>query len=253
MFFYASKILAFLLNPLIWIIFLLIIGIFAVDQKRRRNAALLGTMLLIIFSNGFLLDEAMRKWEVPATKYEDLKKYDIGIVLGGIMFYDGEYDRLQFFRSTDRLLQAIELYKKGYIKKIFFVSGSGSILYQDIKEAVLAKRYLLTIGIPESDIIIESESKNTHENAVNARGILEKQFPGKSCLLISSGMHLKRANACFKKEGMNLDLYSTDRYAGPRKFEFDYAFIPNTNTLDEWNVLIHEIAGYLIYRVAGYI
>jgi len=195
----------------------------------------------------------MRMWEVPATKYQDMKTYDAGIVLGGMLEYDDEYDRIQFYRAADRLLQAIELYKKGKIRKIIFTGGSGSLIYKDKKEAPLAKRYLLTIGIPEQDIIIESESKNTRENAVNTKHLVDSLSIKGKLLLITSGFHMRRAIACFEKAGIHVDSYSTDRYSGKRKFLFDHLFIPNSQSLEVWDLLIHEITGYIVYYFSGYV
>lgn len=252
MFFYASKILDFLITPIVWISLLLLFALFAKDKSRKRQSLILATLLLLLFSNSFILDEAMRKWEIPARSQESLGTYDVGIVLGGVMFYDSELERLQFHRSVDRVLQAIDLYKKGYIKKILFTGGSGSITYQDLKEAPLIKAYLLLLGIPEKDIIIESASDNTHENAQFTKEILNNRFKEQSYLLISSAFHMRRAVACFENEGIKVDVYSTDRYSGERKFMWDHAFIPNAETLQHWDTLIHEIVGYWVYRMAGY-
>jgi uncharacterized SAM-binding protein YcdF (DUF218 family) len=72
-------------------------------------------------------------------------------------------------------------------------------------------------------------------------------------LLISSGFHLRRGRACFAKAGFgNLDVFSTDRYSGPRKFEFEYAFLPDASTLDDWSQLLHEMLGMITYKLAGY-
>jgi hypothetical protein len=52
---------------------------------------------------------------------------------------------------------------------------------------------------------------------------------------------------------MVVDPYSTDRYAGPRKFEFDHLFIPNISALNDWNNLIHEMIGFITYKISGYV
>jgi uncharacterized SAM-binding protein YcdF (DUF218 family) len=192
-------------------------------------------------------------WEIPATKYEELNTYETGIVLGGMVQYDRDFDRLQFSGSSDRLLQAIELYKRRKIKKIFFTGGSGSILHADIKEAPLVKRYLLTIGIPEEDIIIESESKNTRENAVNTRHIIDSLSLKGPFLLVTSAFHMRRSLGCFKKVGLDVVSYSTDRYSGKPMFVFDNLFIPSTQALEDWDLLLHEVTGYWVYHVSGYI
>ncbi len=254
MFFILSKIFAFLFTPIIWITALLLFSVFSKNPKRKWKSLVAATLMFLFFSNAFLFDEAMRLWEIPAVNDSQLElSYDAGIVLGGLVFLDGKNDRLQFNRRNDRLMQAVSLYRKGIIKKIFFTSGSGSLEYPEIKEAPLAKRFLLEIGIPEQDIIIESESNNTHENAMMSKAILAKKFLDGKFLLITSAFHMRRSLGCFHKEEISVTAYSTDRYCGPRKFVFDHLFIPTAETLANWNTLIHEIVGYSTYMLCGYL
>lgn len=196
----------------------------------------------------------MRLWEIPAIKESDIKVgYDVGIVLGGMLSYDSQLDRLQFSKGADRIMQAIQLYKDGDIDKILITSGSGSITYSDIKEAPLIKRFLRTLEIPDEDILIESESKNTHENALFSKPILDKEAPEGRYLLITSAFHMRRGVGCFNKVGIQITPFSTDRYTGgPRRWAIDFLLIPNVDAFQTWNVLIHEITGYLVYKIAGY-
>lgn len=254
MFFIISKILAFLFTPIVWIATFLLIGLFSKNSKRKKKALLAAIVMFLFFSNSFLFDEAVRLWEVPAIKESQLNSpYDAGIVLGGMIRLDEQNDRLQFSRRNDRLMQAVSLYKKGHINKIFFTSGSGSLAYPDIKEAPLARRFLLEIGIPESDIVLESASNNTYENALFSKPVLQNYFPEGKFLLITSASHMRRSLGCFYKQGITATPFSTDRYSGPRKFIFDHAFIPNAESLFNWDSLIHEMLGCVIYKIAGYI
>lgn len=209
--------------------------------------------MFFIFTNGFICDEFMRAWEVPATSYQSLQTYDAGIVLGGVLSVDPDLDRIQFYRGADRLFQAIELYRRGIIKKIVFSGGSGMLLRQEEKEGTYVRRYLLDLGVPERDILIENSSRNTRENALFTKSLLDKELSGKKFLLITSGMHMRRALQCFSKAGINVKPYSTDRYSGPRKFEVDHLFIPNAFVLEYWDVLIHEYIGFVSYKIVGYI
>ncbi|MFY9311075.1 MAG: YdcF family protein [Bacteroidia bacterium] len=199
-----------------------------------------------------MFDECSRLWEVPATPYKDLKTYEAGIVLGGMSVYDPSLDRAQFFRGVDRLIQAVELYKNGVIKKIIFTGGSGRLLHPEMKEGNYINRYLLYMGVPESDFTIEAESKNTYENAVFTKQSLNENSKN-DFLLITSSMHMRRSLGCFNKAGLNVQPYSTDRYAGPRKFEFDHLFIPEPSVLYDWTKLLHEMVGYITYKIAGYL
>ncbi len=254
MFFICSKLLAFLIMPLVWIVALMNYALWTKIIKRKTKTFLAAFLLLIAFSNTFLVDCVLRIWEIPTVKESELKgSFDIGIVLGGMLSYDSQLDRMQFSKSTDRLMQAIQLYKDGIIKKIFITSGSGSIRYPDIKEAPLLKKYLLTIGIPEDDIILESESKNTRENALFSAPIIKKIAPNAKCLMITSAFHMRRGIGCFNKVGIKATPFSTDRYSGgPRRWDLDFLFVPNIEAFQAWTVLIHEMSGYYIYKIFGY-
>jgi len=254
MFFYCSKILVFIITPLVWIVGLLIYSLITKNSRRKRRSFIIALLLLIGLSNSFLLDNMMRIWEIPAVKESELRgPYDIGIVLGGMMSYDSHLDRLQFSKGMDRMLQAVQLYKHGIIKKILISGGSGSITYPEIKESPLLKRYLLTIGIPEEDIIIETESNNTHENAIFSAPIIKKTAPDGRYLLITSAFHMRRSLGCFHRAGIDATPFSTDRYSGgPRKWEVDFLFIPNVDAFSGWNTLIHEMTGFWIYKIMGY-
>ena len=108
------------------------------------------------------------------------------------------------------------------------------------------------MGIPEQDFIIETESRNTRENAVFTKQVLDKEIPGGNFLLITSAFHMRRSLGCFNRAGMKVDYYSTDRFSGPRKFEFDNLFIPNSQAFESWKMLIHEVTGFIVYKISGY-
>ena len=56
---------------------------------------------------------------------------------------------------------------------------------------------------------------------------------------------MRRAKDCFKKEGITVTPYSTDKYAGKRRYDFQHLFIPNVGSFVCWEKLIHEIVGYV--------
>jgi uncharacterized SAM-binding protein YcdF (DUF218 family) len=253
MFFILSKLLTFIITPIIWVIIFLLIAAFTKDKLQKKKCLYGGVGLLLLFTNSFVFDEVVRLWEVKAVAPSKIKNYEVGILLGGMSVYDQELDRVQFYRGGDRLMQTIELYKTGKIKKIIFTGGSGRLLHPEMKEGIYLKRYLLYLGVPESDFLIESESNNTHENAVFTKTLLDQKKIAGDFLLITSAFHMRRSLACFEKVGIKTTPYSTDRYAGSRKFEFDFLFIPNASAMNDWNVLIHEIVGYVSYKIMGYV
>lgn len=252
MFFLFSKILAFTIAPLTWIIVLLFFAAFSKNEVRKKKCLFWALGLTLFFSNSFIFDEVSRMWEIPATPYEKVGNYEYAILLGGMSVDDEELNRVQFFRGVDRLIQAIDLYKRGKVKKIIFTGGSGRVLKPEMKEAALVKPYMLKMGLAEEDLIIENESKNTRENALFTKKIVDSLQLKNDFLLVTSAFHMRRSIGCFQKTGYVVTPYSTDRYAGPRKYEFDHLFIPNVSTINDWNNLVHEIVGYFIYKIMGY-
>ncbi len=251
MFFYLSKIFQYLFSPTIWIIVLFGISIILKEEKTAKNLRIIAFIMLLFFSNPFIFYECMRAWEPEAKQKTEIKDhYDYGIVLTGMMTYDAKYDRINFKSSVDRLLQALELYQEGIIDKIFISGGSGEVFNQKDKESAILKDFIIKLGIPDEDIVIETESKNTYENAVEARKILKPETKKDTYLLITSAFHMRRAEGCFKKQGFELDTYVTDRYAGKRKFTPDL-IVPKPEILNNWTLLVHEVGGYIIYDISG--
>lgn len=254
MFFIISKLLAFMIAPVVWVTALLLWTLFTKDPRKKQKRLIITFVVFYFFSNSFILDEFMRPYETPAVAESALPgKYDAGIVLGGMIAYDPTLIRPQFSRAVDRLMQAVTLYKDGKIRKIFISGGSGSILEKNVLEARILKDYLLKIGIPDTSIIIEPHSKNTRENALFSKPLLDSLNKNGRYLLITSAMHMPRARRCFEKVGIHVTPFSVDRYSGPRKFIFDHVFIPTTAALDGWNVLLHEWIGLITYKISGYI
>ncbi|NVO02937.1 MAG: YdcF family protein [Bacteroidetes bacterium] len=252
-----SKIFAFFLNPLIWVFIILILSLyyFRKNSIRARKLLIASLIVFYVFSNSFICGEFMNLWESKITTDKYLTKtYDVGIVLGGGMItYDKDSARSSFRYNTDRILQTVRLYKIGKIKKMLISSGSGRLVYRDMLESVLLKDYLVTIGIPDSVILIDSTSDNTFQNAVCTAKILKNEPKNSKYLLITSAIHTKRAKACFEKQGIKVDIYATNKIAGKRKWDFEFLFLPSISAFDEWEKLLHEIFGYFTYWIAGYL
>lgn len=255
-FFILSKLLSFLISPLTWILILLVSSLILKDKKISRKLLIITAIVFYFFTNSFIISEVLRLWEVQVTRDSELKPpYDVGIVLGGGMItYDDDYDRLTFRVNTDRILQAVALYKSGRIKKILISSGSGSLTYRDMLEASLLKRYLTTtLEIPDTALLIDSISDNTRQNALYSADILKKKYPHGKFLIITSATHIRRAMACFEKVGIHATPYSTDKITGKRRFYFNHLLLPNLDSIRHWELFLHEVVGYFVYLVMGYV
>jgi uncharacterized SAM-binding protein YcdF (DUF218 family) len=210
-------------------------------------------VVLYLFSNSFLLDEAMRLWEMPVVNLSKSEKhYDYVVILGGMMsYYDTHNKQIGFNRSVDRLMQGLKIINQKKANKIIFTGGDGSILKTIGREGDCIKQYLMDIGFNTDSLTIESDSQNTFENATYTAALLKKQ-PKATIILVTSAFHMRRALACFRKQGLHADYYPADRYAGKRKYTLDHLFIPQIEAMEKWSLLVHEISGFLIYKIMGY-
>ncbi len=254
MFFYLSKILAFFLSPLIWVFILFVYSWRSKTESKKKRSFIAGLIVLYVFSNSFIVDECMRAWEYTSPDMQKTEKFDYAIVLGGMVSYDERLDKPQFSRGADRLLQPLVLLQQQQVKKIILTGGSGSIEFPDHKEAAILKKYLVSIGVPDSCIIIENESKNTRENALFTKRIVDSLHINSKILFVTSAFHMRRGIGCFNKAGItNIRPWPADRYSGKRKFGIDHCFIPNIEAMSSFSLLIHEISGYFIYKISGYV
>ncbi|MFM7021731.1 MAG: YdcF family protein [Flavobacteriales bacterium] len=256
MFFILSKILAFLISPFSWIAIGVVYAIITKIPERRRKALIISVVIFLIFSNEFLAEEVIRTCETPDRQLSEKDHYDLGIVLGGMINYDGEHNKLVFNNNVDRLLQALILYKRGQIDKILISGGSGDLTYPDIVESKLLLKFVIDLGFDEKDIWIETKSRNTRENAAYSYDVIKAKFDHpeqKKYLLITSATHMERSLACFSEAGIKATDYSTSRISGPRKFTFRNMVIPNIWAIGVWEIFMHETVGYWTYKIAGYI
>ena len=211
---------------------------------------LLSVFTFWFFSNAFICDEASRLWEHEVSSIENIQtKYDIGIVLGGMSASDSKTNTINFTKNADRLIYTEKLYRKGIIKKILISGGSGMLLKNEYKEAFAMRNHLIENGIPDDDIIIENNSRNTKENAFLSAEILKRDFQNKSVLLITSALHMKRAIFCFEKAGIEVASFSTDNTNSNRNFQLEYLLLPHSASFEKWESIIHEWVGYFVYRI----
>lgn len=255
MFFVLSKILDLLVSPLIWIIIIAIWALVTKNKIRSRRILIATVLLLLFFTNPFISERVMNAWEIAPRPASTLSKtYDVGIVMGGSMrYFDSRAGRVVYSSSVDRMLQAMQLYHDGHIRKILLTGGSGFVNFQEWKESGLIADVLLKSGVKPEDIILENNSRNTYENAIFTTDILRKENYGSSYLLITSASHMRRSMACFTKAGVKTTPFAADPRSGSGIYTPDKLIQPDSEVLVSWDSLIHEWVGMVMYKLMGYI
>jgi len=247
MIFILSKVLLFLIKPFFWFCVLLILSLLVKNKKFKHNFLIAAVVILLVFSNGFIIGKAYNLYEpvYPQT----IKNYDIAIVLGGFSGLNKRNNEIQFNWASDRLFQAVSLYKKGKIKKILITSGSAALLDNEVKEADLVQKFLHNICIPDSDVIIENQSRNTLENAKFSAKLVEARYPDANVIVVTSAWHVPRAKLIFDRTFKKKPDYLPTNYNGGTAGLSLDEFIPDPGVLASWEILFKEWIGLVVDKI----
>ena len=120
------------------------------------------------------------------------------VIIHGAGLLDG--DRISKLLQ-ERLDKAIDVYRKDPSPTKLIPSG-GQGGDETISEAEAMKRYLLSQGIPEEDIILEDQSVTTLENLKFSKSIIESREGRKYTALVTSNYHVYRALRYCRKVGL---------------------------------------------------
>lgn len=124
---------------------------------------------------------------------------DVGIVFGGISMI------------PYRLKEAEKLYKAGLIEKILVTGGIGRLNIDRVTpEAIKMAKFLMEKHIPQNDILLEPNAKNTYENIKYSLEILKGNYtlPNNKLMLITLDFHMKRCRKLMEKELKGTTLWS---------------------------------------------
>ncbi|HMV43666.1 MAG TPA: YdcF family protein [Leptospiraceae bacterium] len=253
-FFFFSKILTVILFPLPLCILLgLLIVLFKIKGGRNKFLSFLPIGLLW-FAASFPVCQSLitsLEKEFPPIKVKDAPRADAIVVLGGMINTLSPFpDRVEILGSGERLTDAILLHKAGKAEYVLFTGGSGLLFDQEVKEAGFAKKFLIDFGIPENKILLESESRNTFENALYTKKILEEKKIER-IILVTSAFHMKRSIAIFQKLGIEAYPFPTDYRSLRMDLNWEI-IIPATGALETTTIAIKEWMGILMYQWKGY-
>lgn len=256
MFFILSKLLAFLLKPLNWLAVLAAFSLLTKHPRRRKQSIKALAIMLLVFSNPWLVNQLAAVWETGKRNPDTIiEPYDMGILLGGYVNFNaaGPPGVLTFHQAANRLTTALTLYKTGKIRRILLSGGAGRLIGDVPPEANVARDFLLQCGVPDSAILIENNSRNTRENALFSKQLIDSLAPESRCLLISSAWHIRRAEACFDKTGLACDAFGTDFFTEKSNGNWFNWLEPDWKALLKWELLLKEWVGWLAYWAKGYI
>lgn len=247
-----TKILSLLLYPLSQALLLALFSLLAMLLRRPRAAFWslgLGVAWLYLCSTMVFSDYLMARLEDPYPPKALSVTADAQaiVLLGGAIRGDTHMGTLgDMNQQADRLVHALALYKAGKAP-LLLVTGGASPGARS--EAEIMFDLLTLMGVPASAILQEDKSRNSHQNAVYSAAMLEKRGINK-ILLVTSAFHMRRSEALFKAQGLQVIPAPTDyqRLVGPVTTP---GWLPSVSDLWQSTHALHEIIGYWVYRYQG--
>lgn len=251
-----TKALTHLIIPAYLCIFLCALGLVLISLKQKKLGLLNITFGIIwvllwslpitsLWTGGYL------EQQYPYLPSYKIDKSDAILVLGG----NTAKNRKNWFKPYDsgtanlRIDRAETLYIND---KAPIILLSGGALEGNISDIHLMARQLVLRGIDENHLIIESESYTTYENAVYSAKIL-KQKPASNVILVTSALHMPRAVATLKKQGLKvIAAPSPPQIIAPTTSKL-FLYFPNLRALDASKTIIKEYAGIFVYWLRGWL
>ena len=249
-----SKILPQLIYPFSLALLLLLLGIgFVLFGRRWKGLLVVFISFVVLVVAGSPVSKSLyanHERSFPVTPVGSSPQGDAIVVLGGDVAIPNS-PRVTSQLNGNRLIHAYRLYRAGKAP-VILISG-GNVFPQEglDPEAFYSRRLLEEFGVPSDAILLESDSRNTHENAVRTRKILGA-IGIDQILLVTSGFHMKRAVLTFEKSGFDVipspSGISVVDYAQPRLLDW----WPSLGNLKRAQILIHEKIGLMVYRIRGW-
>ena len=254
MFFILSKTAAFLLLPSNLLITLGGVGLVLMVTrfKRAGQRLALGSLILLallgfsplgrVLSHG--LESRFPPWD-PARGAPD------GIVVLGGAIVPGlsrDYGDTVVSGDAGRVIAIAKLARAYPNARIVYSGGDSSLLVNGLSEANFLYPLLDYFGIPRERVMLESRSRNTEENAVFSKELVQPK-PGERWLLVTSAQHMPRAVGCFRRVGFAVEAYPVAWHTGKRVGLSPADVV--SHGLGQLDSAVHEWLGLFAYRLTG--
>ena len=254
MFFALSKIFWLICSPESLLIILTFCCFFLIFIKAYKKATVLSIFLtalffiITVFPVGDWLLYPLEKRFPPVTR---LSPPIAGIiVLGGSenIFNSFVWQQVELNQHSERFFAFIKLIKNFPGARPVYTGGTGDLLRQEYKGTEVAKKLLEEQGLDISTILFESQSRNTFENAVLTKEMVNPG-PTEKWVLITSASHMPRAVGIFYKVGWKVIPHPVNHDTNPETlFRITWNFSGNLSKLGD---AAYEWVGLLAYYVTG--
>lgn len=234
---------------------ILLAGLFLLWFTRRIKTGKIlvsaGTLLLAAFSFGPFPDMLLQPLEyryAPVFTVEKSSNAKWVVVLGGGHTTDPRLPATSIIGSSSlhRLVEGIRLKRMLPGGKLVL---SGGKTFDPRPHAQITAEVALALGVDKHDLVLETSSKDTKDEAVFIKNIV-KDDP---FFLVTSASHMPRSMALFQKQGMHPLPAPTGHLVKRRADHGPGVFFPKANNLHKTETAVHEYLGRAWAEIRGQI
>ncbi|HAG51118.1 MAG: hypothetical protein A2X87_05295 [Deltaproteobacteria bacterium GWC2_42_51] len=255
--FAITKIIQSLLLPPAILLLIMAIGFTVIKKYPRlgKISILMSLLMLYLLSIRIVSDRLIGFLE---SSFHPLQKTYVNFALGEkptiIVVLGGGTINLSYLNmqpalsrtSMSRLIHGITLYRQINGAVLVASGGSGDPELPNVSEADAMKRVAVSLGVPDKDILVEGNSRNTIDSVRTLKNIAKDA----RVILVTSAAHMKRAVGMFKKIGVEVIPAPTDYKSEQKKINL-YSFIPHIKYFDDSTNAIYEYLGIIWYKAQG--
>lgn len=255
--YYLTKILPLLLMPVPVALAAVLLALIFIARGNRKPAVyclVLSLLVLWLSSLPVVASQLLLSLESQhrPIAVENVPASDCIVVLGGALEPPTPPRAdIELTDSADRVYQAAKLYRAGKGKTIIVAAGNQPWARHPVSEAQQIGDLLVEWGVPPDSVVLDTRSKNTRENAINAAALI-RQRGCRSSLLVTSAWHMPRALAAFSKVGADLFPVPVDMRLVQEDRGSVAQFIPRADALAMTSQALLEWMGIWVYRFRGW-
>jgi len=257
MYVYLSKILPIFVMPISLVLILALVALLLLRRDRKKPAAGFIVAAMAVLWIAAMPSVAQTLYRNLETRYPPLPLAEIPtagciVVLGGVVSPPlAPRVDLELSEAVDRVYKAAQLYRAGKAPFIVATAGNQPWSLSPWAEADLIRDLLMEWGVPKDAIFLEGSSRNTRENALFSRNVIDS-IHCETALLVTSAAHMPRAVAAFRAVGVSIVPVSTDVRVIDQGLPAAMDFLPNAGALAMTSEAIREWIGSAVYRMQGW-
>ncbi|MBW1779679.1 MAG: envelope biogenesis factor ElyC [Deltaproteobacteria bacterium] len=260
--FLLKKIIGSLILPLPLCLLISFLGLFLIWRGRRGltgkilvTIGLVSITFLSYYPVSRVLNDPLKgrfsayrpsNTSIPATKGLEAVKYVV--VLAGGHNADPSIPITGHLTcgSLFRLMEGIRVFRQHPGSKLV-LSGCGA--FDPVPESYVMADVARFLGIDKRDMILESRSNDTKDQARLIRPIVDK----KPFVLVTSAIHMPRSMALFRKEGLNPIPAPAGQTGDVKQVLTPAWFFPSAHALEGSSRAVHEYLGLIWAKLRGQI